>query len=103
MAKNKTKAEKDHLNWVASQGCMICGCPACVHHIREFGEPRNHYKTIPLCYLHHQGESGIHTKGKKEWRKEFGHELGMLEKLMPRKSQWEKRTGKTKAGIKTDT
>lgn len=81
--KSKTKAEKEHLNLVASHPCMVCGIrPVQVHHIRLLGEPRNHYSTIPLCYLHHLGEYGIHTKGKKEWRKLYGHEKDMLKKLM---------------------
>lgn len=78
---SKTKEEKDHLNWVASLGCVICGCVACVHHIRILGEPRNHFKTIPLCYNHHQGKEGIHTLGKYEFRKRYGHELEMLKKI----------------------
>lgn len=83
--KSKTKEESYHLNWVASQGCMICGCRPNVHHIREHGERKDHFKTIPLCYLHHQGELGIHTLGKYEWRKKYGHELEMLEKLLETK------------------
>jgi hypothetical protein len=80
--KSKTKAEKEHLNLVASHGCMVCDSPVvCVHHIRESGEPRDHYKTIPLCPDHHQGYSGIHYLGKKEFYKRFGHEMDMLEKL----------------------
>ncbi len=81
--KGKSKAERDHLNWVASQPCSIEGClnPVNVHHIRESGEPRNHFKTIPLCYDHHQGKNGSHFLGKDEFRKRFGHELDMLKKL----------------------
>lgn len=83
MAKSKTKAEKDHLNWVAGNPCCVCGSHAVnLHHIRILGEPRNHFKVIPLCYFHHQGEEGIHYLGKHEWRKRFGHELDMLEELM---------------------
>ena len=80
--KSKQKSEKDHLNWVASQGCMICGGVACVHHIRILGEPRDHYKTIPLCYNHHQGYEGIHFLGKHVFREKYGHELDMLGELM---------------------
>jgi len=80
----KTTAEKEHLNWVASQPCMIPGClnRSCVHHIREHGEPRDHYRTIPLCYFHHQGEEGIHFMGKHVWREKYGYEVDMLKKLM---------------------
>lgn len=86
--KSKTKAEKDHLNLVASHHCAVCDNPiVCVHHIRESGEPRNHFKTIPLCYDHHQGENGIHYLGKDEFRKRFGHELDMLVKLTTKLSK----------------
>ncbi len=85
--KGKTKAESDHLNWVASQPCMIpeCSEPPCVHHIRILGEPRDHFKTIPLCYFHHQGSEGIHFLGKHIFREKYGHELTMLAELMERK------------------
>lgn len=79
--KSKTKAEKDHLNQVASHGCIICGAEACLHHIRLFGEPRDHFKVIPLCHFHHQGAEGLHHLGKREWRKRFGHELDLLKRL----------------------
>ena len=82
--RQKTPEEKAHLTWVASQPCLIPGCPnkSNVHHIRECGEPRDHFKTIPLCYFHHQGSEGIHFLGKKVWYRKFGNELEMLEKLM---------------------
>lgn len=84
--KSKPAKDKAHLNWVASQGCMIPGCsePPQVHHIREFGEPRDDRRSIPLCYNHHQGECGIHTN-KKLWREKYGDELAMLKTLMERK------------------
>jgi len=84
--KSKTKTDKAHLNWVASQGCMICGNNPNLHHIRILGEPRDDLKTIPLCYEHHQGPEGIHFLGKHAWRKKYGHELDMLKELMERLS-----------------
>ena len=91
----KKKPPKDtpetiaHKQWVASQPCMIPGCPgrSCVHHIREHGEPRDHFKTIPLCYDHHQGgPDGLHHMGKHAWRKKFGYEMDMLKTLMETKN-----------------
>lgn len=80
--KSKTKAEHEHLNLVASHPCMVCNNQNVnVHHIRESGEPRNHFKTIPLCYDHHQGSNGIHFLGKKAWEKLYGSQLEMIEKL----------------------
>ena len=76
-----------HKNWVASQLCMIPRCldRSSVHHIRINGEPKDHFKTIPLCHEHHQGDTGIHGMGKHAWRKIYGHELDMLEELMRKK------------------
>lgn len=82
----KTKAEKDHLNWVASNPCCVCGnFIVQVHHVRISGGPRNHFKTIPLCYNHHLGPEGIHHLGKYPWREKYGDEVLMLEKLMENK------------------
>jgi hypothetical protein len=78
----KTAEEKAHLGRVASLGCVICGKPACIHHIRITGEPRDHKKVIPLCWDHHQGPNGIHTMGKKDWRFLYGHELDYLKQVM---------------------
>lgn len=77
----KTKAEREYHNSVASLGCVICGRPASIHHVRETGEPRDHMKVIPLCHDHHQGENGIHTLGKKWWSEIFGTEAEMLKKI----------------------
>lgn len=85
--KQKPTKQKDHKEWVASQGCMICGGVACVHHIRILGEPRDDMRTIPLCYDHHQGSDGIHFLGKHVFREIFGHELDMLAELMERKTK----------------
>lgn len=85
--KQKPPKDKAHLNWVASQPCMIPGCSdrSNVHHIRILGELRDDKKTIPLCYNHHQGDEGIHGLGKHVFRERYGHELGMLKDLMGRK------------------
>jgi len=72
------KSERDHLSAVAARGCVICGGPAQIHHIREFGEKRNHFKTIGLCHHHHLGIEGIHRLGKKAWRLKYGHEREYL-------------------------
>lgn len=74
-----TKAERNHLASVAERGCCICGMPSEVHHIREFGEKRNHFKTIPLGPYHHRGAAGIHHMGKRAWRRKYGHETNYLQ------------------------
>ena len=64
---------------LAEAGCVICGSPACIHHIRPHGAKRDNKMVIALCHYHHQGEEGIHHLGKKEWRRRFGHEMDYLE------------------------
>jgi hypothetical protein len=80
----KTKEEAAHLNWIASLPCSIKGCPmrSNVHHIRKYGEPKDHFKTIPLCRHHHQEKEGIHDGlGKKRWEKRYGLETDYLNNL----------------------
>ena len=62
---------KDHLRFVASQPCLICGrAPSHAHHIR-YAQPRglglkvSDEFTVPLCAIHH---GQIHETGKEtEW------------------------------------
>ncbi|MCP3681566.1 MAG: hypothetical protein GY861_02655 [bacterium] len=83
MPKQATKAEKAHMDKVASLGCCLpnCGQPAIIHHVRKHGSKRDHMKVIPLCPMHHrnEGEFGvaIHA-GKNEWEKNFGTEESWL-------------------------
>jgi len=54
-----TKAERDHVDWVKSLPCGVCGQvgPSSAHHIVQ----DQHYTTIPLCQDCHQGgHNGIH-------------------------------------------
>jgi len=73
-----TAAEKRHLDRVAALGCCVCGAPAEVHHVRRYGEPRDHMRVIPLCPRHHRtggcGEA-IHA-GRQSWR--YGTETEWL-------------------------
>ncbi|WP_420285060.1 Ref family recombination enhancement nuclease [Serratia liquefaciens] len=84
-----TKAEKVHLNRVASLGCIVCknlgyeDTPAQIHHIRT-GKGRaqraSHYETLPLCPMHHQhGGHGVALHaGQKTWEQNYGTELELL-------------------------
>lgn len=86
------KAERDHLNRVASLGCIVCRnlgygeTPAHVHHIRTgkgMGQRANHFETLPLCPEHHQhGGYGIAIHaGQKTWEANFGTEIELLEQV----------------------
>jgi len=84
-----TKAEKAHLDRVASIGCIVCWnesfveTPACCHHIRAgqgMSQRASNYEVIPLCPMHHQhGGHGvaIHA-GQKTWEAKYGTELDLL-------------------------
>jgi len=87
MAKKKvaTRLEKEHLNKVASLGCLVCQRPANVHHIRPvgtgMGRKSNSYQTIALCRDHHQGQFSIHNC-KQEFEAMYGTEHEMLQKTL---------------------
>jgi Rad52/22 family double-strand break repair protein len=62
---------KEHLRFIATQPCLVCGrSPAHAHHVR-YAQPRglslkvSDEFTVPLCAIHHHS---IHTTGKeREW------------------------------------
>jgi hypothetical protein len=65
---------KEHLRFVASQPCLICGrVPSHAHHVRYAQSRGLSLKvsdefTVPLCAIHHHN---IHTTGKeREWWQE---------------------------------
>jgi hypothetical protein len=68
--------DKEHLRYVASQPCIVCGrTPAHAHHIR-FAQPKalgrkvSDEWTVPLCASHHRA---LHSVGDEEnWWKEKG-------------------------------
>jgi hypothetical protein len=86
--KNKTKAERDHLNRVAELGCIACinlgyqDTPAEIHHIKTgigIGQRASSFQTIPLCFHHHsaQGADGYHG-APTAWQTKHGAELALL-------------------------
>ena len=68
--------DKDHLRYVASQPCLICGrTPSHAHHLR-FAQPKALSRkvsdewTVPLCLTHHRV---LHSFGDEErWWREKG-------------------------------
>jgi hypothetical protein len=75
------KKDPKHLARVAELPCCICEAfglvqigRTYVHHTicqRYSQEKVPDRETIPLCYLHHQGELGVHTN-KTAWQQEYG-------------------------------
>ena len=63
--KQRTKQEKAWHEWLAQQGCAICGDACHVHH--AVGSHGSHNKVavggffcVPLCPKHHLAPGGIH-------------------------------------------
>lgn len=84
-----TKAERDHMDKVASLPCAICGIHGVhVHHIRTgigMGRRASNFDTLPLCPEHHQGMTGIHGMGRKAWERHHGiTELQLLKQTKER-------------------
>ena len=67
---------------VAELGCLICGSPANVHHIRT-ERIKNDFLTIPLCREHHQGDFSIHMS-KEQFTNIYGSELHLLAETLER-------------------
>ncbi len=66
ISKPVRERDRNHLRFVASQGCLVCGrTPSDAHHIK-FAEPRAMGRkvsdkfTIPICRLHHRE---LHRRG----------------------------------------
>lgn len=91
-----TKAERKHLDAVASLGCIIrnhdCLGRVTIHHCgTHMGGGRNHMRVIPLCWAHHLGPEGIDGKkmGKRIWEGRYGSEkelMAMTHKLLARQA-----------------
>ena len=86
--RKSTKVEKIWMDKVAQLGCFVCQRPANLHHIRNngkgnigMGRRSSHYEVIPLCYEHHQGNTGIHLD-KINFEKKYGTEKEILKALL---------------------
>jgi hypothetical protein len=89
-----TKAERKHLDKVASFGCIACwlsgypGVQAEIHHPRAgagMGRKASHLDAIPLCPTHHRGiQHPVHPSihlDKRKFIEAFGTERDLLETL----------------------
>lgn len=81
MKRKAARAEKQHLAEIARMGCIVCelmgfyGTPAQVHHVRtKVGWGRDgHFNTVPLCWEHHQGKTGVHSMGREQFKAKYGY------------------------------
>lgn len=87
--KKPNKAESEYMRRVQEIGCIVCRekgifTPALVHHCDTgMGRKRDHYKTIPMCFMHHSYSSplGFHSMGKEVWEKRFGTQKYFMNKV----------------------
>lgn len=60
-----SNATKRWMQRVADLGCLICGQPAELHHVREgqgAAQRAQDALVVPLCPDHHRGNDGIHSR-----------------------------------------
>ena len=88
---------KEHLRFVASQPCLICGrSPSHAHHVRYAQSKGLSFKvsdefTVPLCAIHHHH---IHTTGKeREWWLERNIDRSSCQSPLARRSRAVSRGG----------
>lgn len=71
-----TRKASDHMDRIAAVGCILCRelgrdyAPAQVHHIGDTSD-RSDFLTIPLCPEHHQGATGFHGLGEREFNRRY--------------------------------
>lgn len=85
-----TKDEKKWLNKVGELGCIVCltfehtFSPCSPHHIEGRTKPGAHFKTIGLCWCHHQSNDAdtryqsVHGN-KAEFEEMYGKQEVLLE------------------------
>ena len=73
-----------HMQRVRELGCVLCrnlglgDTPASAHHIGD-GACRSDFLTIGLCKEHHQGATGFHGLGEREFNRRYKtSELNLL-------------------------
>ena len=84
-----TAKEKAWMNAIRELNCIVCrneglgATPAAIHHIDGKTKPDVHFKTLPICAIHHQtGGYGIALHaGRAEWEKRYGTQAELLEQV----------------------
>lgn len=83
-----TTAESAHMDRVAELGCLLCGQPAEIHHLREgqgMAQRASNWLTVPLCAEHHRGASGLHGLGERGFARRYRlEELDLLAQTIER-------------------
>ena len=79
---------KPYLSWLHSLPCAVaidpsspCSGPITAHHVRRYGERRQHGRAVPLCAGHHLrdwGKDSIERLGRLGFQRRFGIDLEAL-------------------------
>jgi hypothetical protein len=81
--------DKKYIAWLAKQPCHIkqfayvienrapeysCAGRVTVHHIRDYGSPKNDRRAVPLCMRHHLHDFGPFSieRGRRQFAETFG-------------------------------
>ena len=82
------KTEREYLEKVQELGCIACiklgyyDTPAEIHHVRKFGEKRNHFRVIPLCPHHHRTSKESYHLNPLWFSDKFGTQQELLEETL---------------------
>ena len=91
--------DKDFLAWLARDRCAVHGDRVCpggwlgmtIHHVREFGSPKNDRHTLLLCAPTHlqtiDSEQSIEALGKTKWQK--FHNVNIKAKIIDYNERYE--------------
>jgi len=78
-----------HMERVAAMGCIICGGPAEVHHVRTGNQGRDDARVVPLCPFHHRdSRMGFHGLGsERAFYNEWGVSLSVVAERLAAESR----------------
>jgi len=83
--------EKRHMDRVAALGCLLCGQPAQLHHVREgqgMSQRASNFLVVPLCEPHHTGSAGLHGLGSRGFERRYRmDEMDLLAIVIAKTSQ----------------
>ena len=83
-----TKSEQAHMDRVRELGCIVClnegkHTPPAIHHIEGKTKEGAHYKTIGLCYYHHQEGSDCEAyTSRHDFKARFENRYGTEQELL---------------------
>lgn len=85
-SRNRTRPQRRHHGRLKELGCLVCGGPAEIHHVRGFADragsiTKDHWLVTPLCPSHHRIDKSaafpmsVHGLGHQGFYQEHGIDL----------------------------